>query len=161
MDFTGTAQGFKSFSKVDETFAELIRGDAKPRCIVVVDKAIAGAISGPVLVRDHINLTGHSPLCGPNHPCGERFPVVQGIYREDALPQLPRIVAAGVVTGTNPGDDDQRAMKELGADVACYNLVPAMLLAAHAKCKVVGVLVKDAVSPELASQLKAVAEENK
>jgi hypothetical protein len=161
LDFTGTADGFEAVSKVDGTFADLIRGDAKPQCIIVVDKAVSGAKNGPVVVRDHINLTGHSPLCGPNHPCGERFPVVQGIYREDALTNLPRVVAAGLVPGTKPTDDDVKTMKELGAEASCYNLVPAMLIAAHAKCKVVGVLVHDVVTPELAAQLKAVAEETK
>jgi hypothetical protein len=155
LDFTGTAAGFKSLAKFDDTFAELIRGEGKPQAIIVVDKSAGGSVDGPVVVRDHINLTGHSPLCGPNHPCGERFPVVQGIYVEDALPELPRVVAAGLVHGAKPSAEDLKVIKELGAEVTCYNLVPAMLIAAHASCKVLGIVVPERVTPELAAQLKA------
>jgi hypothetical protein len=159
LDFTGSAPGFKALEKFDERFAELIRGEGKPQAVVVVDKAVGIPVNGPVVVRDHLNFTGYSPLCGPNHPCGERFPVVQGIYVEDALPELPHLVAAGLVHGAKLTADDVEVVKKLGAETACYNLVPAMLIAAHARCKVLGVLVPDKLTPELAAQLKSLVGE--
>jgi hypothetical protein len=145
VDFTST--------KFGDDFIKLIRNQ-KPQAIVVIDKSAGGSVSGPVVVRDHINLTGHSPLCGPNDPCGERFPVVQGIYVEDALPELPRVVAAGLVHGVLPSAEDLKLIKDLGAEVTCYNLVQAMLIAAHANCQVLAIVVPDSLSPELAAQVK-------
>lgn len=161
LDFTGTAAGIKSLPKFSDEFSELIRADRKPHAVVVIDRAVGGDLKDPAVVRDHLNLTGHSPLCGPNHPCGERFPVVQGVYVEDALTELPRVVVAGVVHDVKPSAEDMKVVRDLGAEVACYNIVPAMIVAAHAKCKVLAVVVPDKVSPELAAQLKVLVGETK
>lgn len=161
LDFTGTAAGVKSLPKFSEEFSELIRADQKPHAVVVIDRIAGGELKGPAVVRDHLNLTGHSPLCGPNHPCGDRFPVVQGVYVEDVLPELPRVVVAGVVHGIEASAEDMKVVRELGAEAACYNIVPAMIVAAHAKCKVLAIVVQDKVSPELVAQLKALVGETK
>lgn len=126
-----------------EKFTALVRGASKPQVVIVIDRAVGAYPAQPVVVRDHLNLTGSSPLCGPNDPCGERFPVVQGIYIEDQLPALPRVVVAGLKSGVRPDADEQQLIRSLGAEACCYNLVPAMLIAAHAKCQVLGILLPE------------------
>jgi hypothetical protein len=37
--------------------------------------------------------------------------------------------------------DDVALLKELGVGACCYNAVPAMLIAAHARCRVLALLV--------------------
>lgn len=144
VDFTGTVASARSLAKFDESFLQLIRaGASRPACVVVVDRAVGGSLREPVVVRDHLNLTGWSPLCGPNDPCGERFPVVQGIYVVDALPGIRQIIAAGLKQGVQPTGEEQSLLQGFGAEACCYNLVPSMLVAAHARCKVLGLLLPE------------------
>lgn len=145
IDFTGAIKpgGHDSFN---DAVVKLIRsGDHKT--VVIVDRGSCLQVSQPHLVTDHINLTGTNPLCGPNDPCGERFPVVNEIYHnttgDETIDKLPRGVAAGLKTGVVPRDEEMVKLKSLGADFCCYNLVPAMIVAAHAGLKVIGIVVPD------------------
>jgi hypothetical protein len=143
IDFTSTAPGFKLLPEYGAPLVELIRNpDKRPQAIVVIDRAVS-PLAGPAVVRDHLNLTGSSPLLGPNDPCGERFPVVQGIYIEDQLPEWPRVVAVGLKPGVKPDATDLENIKKFGGDVCCYNMVPTMLVAAHARCQVLGILLPE------------------
>jgi purine-nucleoside phosphorylase len=99
----------------------------------------------PHVVRDHLNLTGTNPLVGPNDPCGERFPSVNDVYITDLCPNLPRGVAAGLVGGVFPTREEMEFLRSLGADFCCYNLVPTMIVAAHAGLKVLGLVVPEGV----------------
>ena len=142
IDFTGSVPGFRQMTACGEEFAALVRNGGKPSAVVVIDRAIGASFKEPALVSDHVNLTGTSPLIGPNHPCGERFPVVQGIY-VDCLSHLSRVVVAGLKPGVVPTAADVSRLKEFGVDCSCYNLIPAMLLAAHAGWKVLGIVVPE------------------
>lgn len=154
VDFTGSVQEYRSLSQFNDEFTKLIRGANRPKAVVVLDKAIGIPLEAPVLVRDHLNLTGHSPLCGPNDDCGDRFPVVQGVYIDDVLPKLRRVVLAGLRQGQVPNREEIELIESFGADVCSWNVVPSMLIAAHAKCKVLALVL-----PEQGTLTSDVAEE--
>jgi hypothetical protein len=156
VDFTGTAADCRQLKEFNNDFVSLVRkSPGKP--IVIIDRAVGGNLKAPAVVRDHLNMTGTSPLLGPNDPCGERFPVVQGIYVEDALPDLHSVVVAGLHNSVRPDAADLELVNKFGASVCCYNVVPAMLVAAHAKSRVLAVLVPEGQSlpADLATQIQA------
>lgn len=165
VDFTGTASGFTQLDRFGTEFVSLVRNAKnKPVSVVVIDHALAGSVNAgtgksaeqAVLIRDHINLTGTNPLTGPNNECGDRFPVVQGVYITDYLPELPRVVAGGLKDGVKPTASDLELLGQFGVGASCYNAVPAMIIAAHARCTMLAVLV-----PEGQSLPAAVLEEIK
>jgi len=77
---------------------------------------------------------------------GERFPVVQGIYIDNELMTLPRVLAAGVKPESSVSNDDLALIAKYGGEACCYNAVPAMLVAAHACRKILAILIPAAVS---------------
>ncbi len=159
IDFTGLVKLFQNHQQFnDAVIAQLREGGAGGE-VVVVD--FAKGISEPSLVSDHLNVSGVSPLMGANNAIGERFPVVNEIYEIEnsklpsALHTLPRVVVAGVNEAINAGDKELTFLKTLGADATCKNIVPTMLIAAHAKKKVLAVLVPEGqtLNAELLSAL--------
>jgi len=143
IDFTGRHEGFRRIDGFGEEFTKIVRKPDSPQCFVIIDEAIGTEGGEPLLVKDHLNLTGSNPLIGPNDPCGERFPVIQGIYVDDCLPEMKRTVVAGLKTRYKPTEQDKQLVRTFGADSYCYHLVPAMLVAAHNRRKVLGVLVPE------------------
>jgi len=146
VDFTGTCT--ENFKEFDQKVIDLLRSH-KPKTIIVTDYGFALPTDEPCLVSDHLNFTGTSPLCGPNHPCGERFPVVNNIYDTDFGPKAKKGVVAGLKHGVTPDSSELELMKKLGADFYSYNLVQTMLVAAHAGHKVIGVLLPKGASEEM------------
>lgn len=145
IDFTGAVKpgGHDSYN---EAVAKLLRtGDHKT--VVIVDRGNSMTLMQPHVVSDHVNLTGANPLCGPNDPCGERFPVVNDIYIEETgdpvIDALPRGVVGGLKAGVVPRGEELAKLKSLGIDFCCYNLVPAMIVAAHAGLKVIGIILPE------------------
>lgn len=143
VDFTGKVPGFEYLKSYKDGLAELVSHDQNARAIVVIDKAIAGRIAAPVLVRDHLNITGDNPLTGPNPPGCDRFPVVQGIYVSDCPAGMSSGIAVGLKHGVVPDSDDITFIRSLGGDFCCYNIVPAMLIAARYGWKVLAIGVPD------------------
>jgi hypothetical protein len=88
-------------------------------------------------------LTGTSPLLGPNHDSGDRFPVVQGIYVTDHLNELPRVIAGGLKQGARLSADEVQLLRQFKVGACCYNAAPAMLIAAHARCPILVVLLPE------------------
>lgn len=146
IDFTGTVSDYRHMRKCCDEFRDLVRSGLAPPAVVVIDRAVAFKHDSPVVVRDHLNFTGTSPLLGPNHPAGERFPVVQGIYIDDVLPELPKVVVAGLKPELKPSAEDVKLMESFGAQAACYNVVPAMLLTAHARRRMLAILLPEGQS---------------
>lgn len=159
IDFTGQAKGFQKHDCFDETVASELRKEGPGGEVVVIDYAIG--LSEPAVVSDHLNLTGSSPLAGPNNPIGERFPVVNGIYvfENDKLPKalqsLKKIVVAGLKDGVKTGDKELALIKTLGAEAFCKNVVHTMIVAAHAKKSVLAIVVPEGktLSAELLSAI--------
>lgn len=147
IDFTGQVGQFQKHEQFNEAVIAQLREGGAGGEVVVVD--YAKGISEPALVSDHLNVSGKSPLMGANHEIGDRFPVVNEIYEVDnakipkALHALPRVVVAGVNESVQAGDKELTFLKTLGASATCKNIVPTMLVAAHAKKKVLAILVPE------------------
>ena len=172
IDFTSGLPGFTSFPQFNSETISLIRGKHASKVLVIVDRAYQLKKKEPHIVHDHLNLSGDNPLVGANPACGDRFPVINGIYlsgtqvwsQDQTLPlhdpftALPTAVVAGLRSGVVPSESESKVMASLGADCYCYNMVPTMIVAAHAGYKVFGILVPEGqeVSAELAMNLRGV-----
>jgi purine-nucleoside phosphorylase len=128
-----------------------------------------------MVIADHINLLGDSPLIGPNDDrLGPRFPDLSSAY-DGELRALARRVAAdekialreGVyvaVTGPNlETRAEYRFLRGIGADVVGMSTVPEVLVAIHAGMRVLGLSIvtdmclPDALEPATAERIIAVA----
>jgi purine-nucleoside phosphorylase len=106
-----------------------------------------------MLIEDHINLLGDNPLIGPNDDrLGDRFPDMCNCYDRELL-ALGRRVALeekivcqqGVfvaVAGPNlETRAEYRFLRTIGADVVGMSTVPEVIVAVHAKMRVLGISV--------------------
>jgi purine-nucleoside phosphorylase len=128
-----------------------------------------------MLIADHINLLGDSPLVGPNDDrLGPRFPDLSQAYDAD-LRTMARDVAArahvplreGVyvaVTGPNlETRAEYRFLRAIGADVVGMSTVPEVLVAVHAGMRVLGLSIvtdmclPDALEPATVERILAIA----
>ena len=128
-----------------------------------------------MLIVDHINLLGDSPLIGPNDDrLGPRFLDLSAPY-DAALRALAHQVAAdekirlreGVyvaVTGPNlETRAEYRLLRAIGADVVGMSTVPEVLVAVHAGMRVLGLSIvtdmclPDALEPATVERIIAVA----
>jgi purine-nucleoside phosphorylase len=128
-----------------------------------------------MLIADHINLIGDSPLIGPNDDrLGPRFPDLSSPYAA-SLRDIARVVAAdrritmreGVyvaVAGPNlETRAEYRFLRAIGADVVGMSTVPEVLVAIHAGMRVLGLSIitdmclPDALEPATVERIIAVA----
>jgi purine-nucleoside phosphorylase len=128
-----------------------------------------------MLIADHINLIGDSPLVGPNDErFGPRFPDLSAPY-DASLRTLARQIAAeqgiplreGVyvaVAGPNlETRAEYRMLRAIGADVVGMSTVPEVLVAVHAGIRVLGLSIitdmclPDALEPATVERIIAVA----
>ena len=128
-----------------------------------------------MLIADHINLLGDSPLIGPNDDrLGPRFPDLSAPY-DSGLRALARRVAAddkitlreGVyvaVAGPNlETRAEYRFLRAIGADVVGMSTVPEVIVAIHAGMRVLGLSIitdmclPDALEPATVERIIAVA----
>ena len=143
VDYTGTVSGYRQMDNFQQEFIDLVRNCKNSKAVVVVDRGIGGRYHSPMIARDHVNLSGNNPLVGPNDPIGPRFPIVQGIYLTECWSGANSGVVAGIKEGVKPSSEDQELLRAIGADVCSYNLVPSMLVAAHAGWKVLGIILPE------------------
>ena len=76
-------------------------------------------------ISDHINLSGHNPLQGP------QFISLTNIYKSKK-----GIIVAGLKKGVEPNPHEKKTLLKAGIKAYCYNLVPAVILAASRGLKV-------------------------
>jgi purine-nucleoside phosphorylase len=106
-----------------------------------------------MLVTDHINLTGHNPLTGPNVDAwGPRFPEMtepycrklQQLALDTALAEkilLHRGAYAGVTGPSLETAAETRFLRIIGADAVGMSLIMENITAVHAGIKVLGISV--------------------
>jgi purine-nucleoside phosphorylase len=147
---------------------------------LIVSNACGGlnplwAAGDVMLIADHINLLGDSPLIGPNDErMGPRFPDLSAPY-DAGLGARARAVAAdqritlreGVyvaVAGPNlETRAEYRFLRGIGADVVGMSTVPEVLVAVHAGMRVLGLSIitdmclPDALEPATVERIIAVA----
>jgi purine-nucleoside phosphorylase len=128
-----------------------------------------------MLIADHINLLGDSPLIGANDASlGPRFPDMSEPY-DEPLRALARAVATergltlreGVyvaVAGPNlETRAEYRMLRTMGADVVGMSTVPEVIVAKHAGMRVLGfsmitdMCLPDALEPATLDKILAVA----
>jgi purine-nucleoside phosphorylase len=114
---------------------------------VLVTNAAGGIRSGLqpgslLLLRDHVNLTGHNPLIGSNDPAHPRFPDMTRAY-DSRLSQLARLVAseagipldegvyAGVLGPSYETPAEIRMLRTIGADVVGMSTVLEVIALRH------------------------------
>jgi purine-nucleoside phosphorylase len=103
-----------------------------------------------VVIRDHLNLMGGSPLRGPNDErLGPRFPDMTNAYDRElraiavaAGAEVGLTLREGVYAGL-PGPQyetpaEVRMLRALGADLAGMSTVPEVIVAAHMGARVLG-----------------------
>lgn len=147
---------------------------------LVVSNACGGlhplwSVGDLMLIADHINLQGDSPLVGANDDrLGPRFPDLSAPY-DAGLRQLARDVALeqrlvlreGVyvaVTGPNlETRAEYRFLRAIGADVVGMSTVPEVLVAIHGGMRVLGLSIitdmclPDALEPATVERIIAAA----
>jgi purine-nucleoside phosphorylase len=128
-----------------------------------------------MLIADHINLLGDSPLIGPNDDrLGPRFPDLSAAY-DASLREMAREVAAArgirlregvyvAVAGPNlETRAEYRFLRGIGADAVGMSTVPEVLVAVHSGMRVLGVSIitdmclPDALEPATLERIIAVA----
>lgn len=130
-----------------------------------------------MLIEDHINLLGDNPLIGPNDDrLGDRFPDMCNCYDRGLL-KLGRQIAMeeqivchqGVFVAVSGPNLETRAeyrfLRMIGADVVGMSTVPEVIVAVHAKMRVLGISVitdqclPDALEPVSLPDIIATANE--
>jgi purine-nucleoside phosphorylase len=149
--FLGRAHLYEGHSP--DTVVHGVRTAIAAGCGVVVLTNAAGGISGypvgqPVLIRDHLNLTGRSPLAGPPPPDGYpgRFADLTETYSArlrglatQADPELPEGVYAGLPGPHYETPAEIRMLTLLGADLVGMSTVLEAIAARHLGAQVLGV----------------------
>jgi purine-nucleoside phosphorylase len=127
-----------------------------------------------MLIADHINLLGDSPLVGPNDDAlGPRFPDMSTAYDADwraqaraAASRLGITLREGVyvaVAGPNlETAAEYRMLRTLGADVVGMSTVPEVIVANHGGMRVLGISIitdmcVDPIEPASLERILAVA----
>jgi purine-nucleoside phosphorylase len=149
--FLGRAHLYEGHSPA--TVVHGVRTAIAAGCRVIVLTNAAGGISGypvgqPVLLTDHLNLTGRSPLAGPPPPEGYpgRFADLTETYSERLRrlaiavdPQLPDGVYAGLPGPHYETPAEIRMLQKLGADMVGMSTVLEAIAARHLGAEVLGI----------------------
>jgi purine-nucleoside phosphorylase len=103
-----------------------------------------------MLIEDHLNFTGTSPLVGPNDEAiGLRFPDMSRTYDPDLLERASaaakragvttrRGIYAGVLGPALETSAERRFLRSAGADAVGMSTVTEVIAAAHANLPVIG-----------------------
>jgi purine-nucleoside phosphorylase len=119
--------------------------------VIVLTNAAGGIRAGfrpgqPVLISDHLNLTGRSPLTGSPPPDGHRFVDLTDLYSE-RLRGIARAASQGIAEGVYaalPGPHYEtpaeiRMLRTLGADLVGMSTALEAIAARHLGAEVLGI----------------------
>jgi purine-nucleoside phosphorylase len=131
-----------------------------------------------MLITDHINLTGHNPLRGPNlDEWGPRFPDMVEPYSKrfrdlavstalsERLP-LERGVYVGVLGPSLETAAETRFLRAIGADAVGMSVIMEVITAVHCGMEVMGIAVitnvnlPDCYQPAVIEEIVATAEQS-
>lgn len=153
----GRAHLYEGVDPQQAVFGVRVLGRLGARTLVVTNAA--GAVNESfrpgmlVLISDHVNLMGRSPLVGPNDDSlGPRFPDMSDAYdpelRREARGAAARLgieVGEGVYAAwLGPQFEtpaEIRFMRAIGADLAGMSTVPEVIAARHVGIRCVGISV--------------------
>jgi purine-nucleoside phosphorylase len=120
-------------------------------------------ISGVSLVYDQINLMGDNPLIGENDDSlGIRFPDMSEPFNVKQYNQIVKLfreskfefyesVYLGLTGPETETEAECRFYRDIGADIAGYNLVPLVIASVHCriKCSAIALLTRELVADRL------------
>ncbi|MFN8109224.1 MAG: purine-nucleoside phosphorylase [Thermoleophilia bacterium] len=136
-----------------ETVVHGVRAAVMAGCGVVMLTNAAGSLQPdhgpgtPVLISDHLNLTGVNPLTGEDPPPGlpPRFADLSHLYSprlraavRARFPEVPEGVYAGMLGGTYETPAEIRMLRVLGADLVGMSTVLEAIAAHHLGAEVFG-----------------------
>lgn len=145
---------YEGYSPLQVTFPIRVMQELGVR-LLILSNAAGGLTptfnSGDIMViTDHINLTGANPLCGPNEDTwGIRFPdmscaydselstLVQETGKKIDVP-VQRGVYAGLRGPSLETPAEVRFLESIGADAVGFSTVQEVIVAVHAKMRVLG-----------------------
>ena len=131
-----------------------VRAAALSGCGVVMLTNACGSLDpacgpgSPVLIRDQLNMTGTTPMAGPDPPEGfpARFCDLTELYSPRlravaaaAAPGIPEGVYAGLLGGAYETPAEIRMLRTLGADLVGMSTVLEAIAARHLGAEVFGV----------------------
>lgn len=155
MVLAGRVHTYEGWELEDVVFA--VRTAVVSGCSTVVLTNAAGGLGDGmapgdlVLIRDHLNLTGRTPLLGPNDArLGPRFPDMSAVYPAELREQARRI-GASVDVGLSEGvyawflgpsyetPAEVQMAKRMGADLVGMSTVPEAVAIRHMGGRVLGI----------------------
>jgi len=153
--FCGRVHAYEGHAPDAVCFAVRMAACLDVRTLVVTN--VSGAVdtglgAGTVVaLSDHLNLTGRSPLTGPNDQrFGERFPDMTDAYdpelraiahevaRAQGLGLLPEAVYAGVAGPQYETPAEVRMLRAMGAGLVGMSTVLEVIAARHSGLRVLG-----------------------
>ena len=161
----GRFHRYEGYSLQEVTFpVRVLRALGSPR--LIVSNACGGmhplwAPGDLMLIADHINLLGDSPLIGPNDDViGPRFPDLSACYDAGLRAHARAVATANGMTLREgvyvavPGPNletraEYRMLRAMGADVVGMSTVPEVIVAVHGGMQVLGIsLITDQCLPD-------------
>ncbi len=151
----GRCHLYEGFDGQTVTFATRVLGLLGVKTLILTNAAggvNTGFLQGALMVMDdHINLTGHNPLAGPNDDrFGPRFPDMSAVYSSrlrglaDAAGQksgvaLSHGVYAALLGPSYETPAEIRYLRTIGADAVGMSTVPEAIVARHMGIEVLGI----------------------
>lgn len=153
--FSGRFHLYEGYRPQEVTLPVVCLGLLGARNLILTNAAGAlnplFATGGLMLLTDHINMTGHNPLTGPNvEAWGPRFPDMSQVYcpelREQAMraamrcgQRLEQGVYVAVAGPSLETPAETRMYRIMGADAIGMSTVPEAIAAHHMGVKVLGI----------------------
>lgn len=148
---------YEGYSPLEVTFPIRVMQNLGVKILILMNAAggLNPAFSpGDIMVIiDHINLTGHNPLTGPNNDeWGKRFPDMTAPYdhklAESAVSAgkeegiiLQKGVYAGLMGPSLETPAEVRFLKTIGADAVGFSTVQEVIAGVHAGMRILGLSV--------------------